>query len=296
MMETVRPPVDGGTVLVTGASAGIGREFAVQLAGRARTLVLLARRAGLLEELRGSLLAGHPELRVICLPADLSDESDVERALAAVREQAGPVDVLINNAGAGDQALFDRADWSRTRMVLSTNVLAVAQLTAALVPPMVERGRGGVLIMGSGAGLTVMPAAAAYSASKHFVDGFSEALRADLAGTGVVVTQVCPGPVDSEFDKAAGSAAGMTGGPPQFLRISAARCAREALAGFDRGKALVFPGPAYRIAMHALPLLPLGLQRRQAARTSARIRSTAKGAASRPRPADSDRPDGQARA
>src|SRR6202042_1843357 len=75
---------------------------------------------------------------------------------------------------------------------------------------------------GLGGGLTVMPAAAAYSASKHFMDCFSEALRADLAGTGVAVTQVCPGPVDSEFDQIAGSAGGMTGGPPQFLRLSAA--------------------------------------------------------------------------
>jgi short-subunit dehydrogenase len=147
---------------------------------------------------------------------------------------------------------------------------------------MVDRGRGGVLNMGSGAGLTVMPAAAAYSASKHFMDGFSEALRADLAGTGVVVTQVCPGPVDSEFDQLAGSADGMTGGPPQFLRISAAQCAREALAGFDRGVPLVFPGRAYRIAMRALPLLPRELSRRQAARSATRLRSTAKGAANAP--------------
>ncbi len=77
--------------------------------------------------------------------------------------------------------------------MLATKVVAVARLTAALVPGMVERSRGGVLNMGSGAGLAVMPCSAAYSASKHFVDGFSEALRADLDGTGVVVTQVCPG-------------------------------------------------------------------------------------------------------
>jgi uncharacterized protein len=144
---------------------------------------------------------------------------------------------------------------------------------------MVERGRGGVLNVGSGAGLTVMPAAAAYSASKHFVDGFSEGLRADLAGTGVVVTQVCPGPVDSGFDSIAGSAGGMTGGPPQFLRISAARCAREALAGFDAGKPLVFPGRAYRIAMRVLPVLPRSLRRRQAASSAVRLRSQANAAA-----------------
>ena len=128
-----------------------------------------------------------------------------------------------------------------------------------------------------------MPAAAAYSASKHFVDGFSEALRVDLAGTGVVVTQVCPGPVDSDFDTVAGTAGGMTGGPPQFLRISAAHCAREALAGFDAGQPLVFPGPAYRIAMRALPLLPRSLQRRQAASAAARLRSQAPHAATGPR-------------
>jgi short-subunit dehydrogenase len=272
--ENPRPPIDGGTVFITGASAGIGLEFAVQLAPRARMLILLARRAERLGELRTSLLARHPQLRVVILPADLSDEKDVDRVLAETGEQAGTVDVLVNNAGVGQQALADQADWARVRNVLCTNVLAVAHLTTALVPAMVKRGQGGVLNMGSGAGMTVMPAASAYSASKYFMDGFSKALRADLTGTGVVVTQVCPGPVDSEFDQVAGSGGGMTGGPPQFLRISAAQCAREALAGFDRGVPLVFPGRPYRIMMRALPLVPRELSRRQAARSATRIRST----------------------
>jgi hypothetical protein len=277
--------------LVTGASAGIGRELAVQLAPRARMLILLARRAGRLEELRASLLARHPRLQVLTLSVDLSDENDVGRALAEAGEQAGAVDVLVNNAGVGDQALADQADWTRVQNMLRTNVLAVAQLTTALVPAMVDRGRGGVLNMGSGAGLTVMPAAAAYSASKHFLDGFSEALRADLTGTGVVVTQPCPGPVDSEFGQLAGSAGGMSGGLPQFLRIGAAQWARETLAGFDRGVPLVFPGRAYRIAMRVLPLLPRQLSRRQAARSATRLRSTAKAAANAANP-----PEGHVRA
>jgi short-subunit dehydrogenase len=259
-------------VLITGASSGIGRELAVQLAARARTLVLLARRTALLEELRGQLMAQHPQLQVLVLPADLSDEGAIDRVLSEVRQQVGDIDVLVNNAGVGDEALFDRAEWRRTRQVLDTNVLAVAKLTSTLVPAMVARGRGGVLNIGSGAGLAIMPAGAAYCASKHFIDGFSEALRADLAGTGVVVTQVCPGPVESGFDQAAGSEGGIAGGPPQFLRISAASCAKDALAGFERGAALVFPGRAYRITMRLLPLIPRALQRRQAARAAASLR------------------------
>src|SRR5580704_13917204 len=96
------PPVDGGTILITGASAGIGRELAIQLAPRASVLILLARRAGRLEELRGSLLARHPQLQVLTLPVDLSDEDDVDRALAKAGQQGGAVDVLVNNAGIGD--------------------------------------------------------------------------------------------------------------------------------------------------------------------------------------------------
>lgn len=107
--EHASPPIDGGTVLITGAaSAGIGRELAMQLAPRAKALILLARRVARLEELRTSLLAWHPELQVLTVPVDLSDENNVDRALAEAGEQAGAVDVLVNNAGVGDQALADQ--------------------------------------------------------------------------------------------------------------------------------------------------------------------------------------------
>jgi uncharacterized protein len=273
MSTDVRPPLDGGTVLLTGASAGIGRALAVELGARAGTLVLLARRVERLEELHVGLTARHPQLTVLVVPADLSDEGEIDRALAQVRERAGAVDVLVNNAGLGHSELFDRTDWARNRAIVATNVAAVVQLTTSLVPDMVRRGRGGVLNIGSCAGLTVLPAAAAYTASKHFIDGFSEALRADMAGTGVVVTQVCPGPVDSEFDEVAGPGGGMTGGPPQWLRISAAQCAREALAGFDRGAPLVIPGRSFRLLMRLLPVLPRRVQRLQAGRGAARLRA-----------------------
>jgi uncharacterized protein len=281
----VRPPIDGGTIVVTGASGGIGRDIAVQLAGRAGTLVLLARRAERLEDLRRELTSLYPKLRVLVIAADLSEEIEVERALNELRDKVDGVDVLVNNAGVGYSTLFDRASWARTRGLLTTNVLAAARLTAALVPPMVARGRGGVLNIGSGAGMTIMPSAAAYSASKHFIDGFSEGLRADLAGTGVVVTQVCPGPVDSGFDEAAGSIGGMAGSPPPFLRISSEQCAREALMGFDRGAALVFPGRPYRILMHLLPFVPRRLRRLQAAGLARRLRKVSAAGTDSPEPA-----------
>jgi len=265
-----------GVVLITGASAGIGRALAVEFAPRAERLVLVARRLDRLETLRDQLSQQYRELEVSVFAVDLANERDIEALLAQVSERVGQVDVLVNNAGLGDSVLFDRSDWKRTRQVLHTNILALAQLTSALLPPMVKRGRGGVLNIGSGAGLAVLPNAAAYVGSKHFVAGFSEALRADLAETGVTVTQVCPGPVESEFDQVAGSAGGMAGGPPQFLRIDAEQCAREAVAGFEQGEARVFPGRAYRFAMKVLPLLPLRLRRIQAANAATRLRAGSK--------------------
>ncbi len=163
-MLVMQPPIDGGTIVVTGASGGIGRELAVQLAGRAG--------------LRGYWWHGPSSAWKGC-----GDE------LAARHQQLQVV-------------------------VVSADLVAVTRLTAGLVPGMVARGRGGVLNVGSGAGLTVVPASVAYTASKHFEDGLSEALRADLAGTGVVVTQVCPGPVDSAFEQAAGSVGGWPAARP----------------------------------------------------------------------------------
>lgn len=265
--------VDYGTVMITGASSGIGREFALEFARRSQALVLVARRTERLEHLRAELLARHPNLTVIALGSDLSDEHGIDALLQRVEDQAGPVDVLVNNAGLGYSALIDRSDWVGTRQVLRTNILAVAQLTTALVPGMVKRGRGGVINIGSGAGFTVLPSAAGYVGSKYFIAGFSEALRADLAGTGVIVTQVCPGPVRSEFDEVAGAAGGMIGGLPNILRISAAQCAQEAVAAFDRGNARLFPGLAFRSLMRVLPLCPLWLQRKYAANVANRTRA-----------------------
>ncbi len=202
-----RPPLDG-TILITGASSGIGRELARQLAGRARVLVLVARRQPRLEALRDEITLRHTGLRVYVEPCDLTNLDDLRAMLGRVEERAGPVDVLVNNAGFGDSALFEGADWNKLAPMIDLNVVAVTALTHALVPGMVARGRGGVLNIGSGFGLTVMPGYAAYAATKHYVTGLSEGLRMELAGTGVAVTHACPGPVRTEFESIAGNPAG----------------------------------------------------------------------------------------
>jgi short-subunit dehydrogenase len=167
-----------GVVLITGASSGIGRELALEFSARAETLVLVARRLDRLDQLRGQLLGRYPELKVVMLAADLSDEHEAERLLAQVSQQAGAVDVLVNNAELGDSVLFDRAEWTRTRQILRTNIFALTELTSALVPGMVERAAGEFSTSGW-ARLTVLPNAAAYVGSKHFVAGLSEVVPAN---------------------------------------------------------------------------------------------------------------------
>jgi short-subunit dehydrogenase len=124
--------------------------------------------------------------------------------------------------------------------MLQINMMALTRLTYRLLPSMLAAGRGGILNVSSGFGLFWCPGLAAYSASKHYVTAFTESLRGELWGTGVVVSQVCPGPVDTEFDDVAGNEIGID--MPRFVRLSADRCARIALRRFRRGRALTVPG------------------------------------------------------
>jgi uncharacterized protein len=247
-------------VLITGASSGIGRELARQIAPRAACLVLVARREERLAELEAELKAACPDLRVVLAAADLADIASLDPLLASIEAQAGDIDVLINCAGLGEQQLFHEADEALVRRILDVNVIALTVLTHRLLPGMVERGHGGIMNLGSGAGYAMLPGAATYTGSKYFVHGFTETLRLELAGTGVTVTHVAPGPVHSEFMEAAGIE-GVRNGPPRILWISSEQCAREAIRGFERGQAVVFPGLLYRLGMHVLRFIPRTLLR-----------------------------------
>ncbi len=228
----MKPPLDG-TVLVTGASSGIGRELARLFAPRAKRLILVARREERLHALAGEL--GRPGLDIAVHPCDLTDSAAVDRLLAEI----GEVDVLVNNAGIGDVGLFENVSWERIDFLLRINITAVAQLIHRLLPGMLRRRSGGILNISSGWGLTFIPGMGLYSGAKHFVTAFTECLRLELHGTGVVVTQVCPGPVATEFVEVAGNPTGHD--IPKIFLLSPERCARAAFRGFERGRAMVIP-------------------------------------------------------
>jgi short-subunit dehydrogenase len=253
----MRPPLDG-TILITGASAGLGREFALQLAPRAKALLLTARRADRLEELRAEIRARRPDLPVVVHAADLAARPAVDELVALAEKEIGAVDVLINNAGFGDYHCFDLADWAKVEQMLDLNVRSLAYLTWKLLPGMVARRRGGVLNVSSGAGLEFVPGFSAYCGTKHFVTGFSETLRLEVRPKGVVVSQLCPGPVDTEFNTVA---AFNEKGPPRFVRLDAAECVRWALAAFGRGRALIVPGVWMKIAMLLGAVAPRWIKR-----------------------------------
>lgn len=233
----MRPPLEG-TILITGASSGIGRAMARQLAPEATRLILVARRVDRLEALAEELRTLRDGLEVRVEPCDLAVPAAVDRLLDAVATVG--VDVLINNAGLGDLGLFERSDADKLDAMIAVNIQGLVRLTRGLVPGMVARQRGGILNVSSGFGLTWMPGAAAYIGTKHFVSGFTESLRSELAPCGVVVTQVCPGPVDTEFEEQAGNPVGRP--PPAIMTLSAERCAADALTAFRAGRARVVPG------------------------------------------------------
>lgn len=252
-----RAPLDGASVLVTGASSGIGRALARALAPRAGRIGLVARREERLEALRAEL---EGTVEALSLPADLASPAEREQLIARAREALGPVDLLVNAAGAGQEADFAAADWDRQRRMIELNAIAPLHLSHALLPGMIERRRGGILMIGSVLGAIPQPRVATYSGTKHLLTGFSEALDAELQGSGVLLCLVCPGPVHSEF----GALAGRRGGapPPRFLALTPEQVAAAALRGYERGRPLVTPGWKIRGARVGWELLPRVLRRR----------------------------------
>jgi uncharacterized protein len=220
------------TALITGASAGIGEEFARQLAGRGYDLILVARRRDRLEQ-----LAEQIPTTAHVVECDLT--SDAAQLPAEVEKLGLDVDLLVNNAGFGLRGRFLELDPAREAEMVRLNCEAVVTLTHAFVPGMVERGRGGVITVASTAGMQPLPYEATYGASKAFAISFMEALWMELRGTGVNLLVVNPGPVRTEWQEVAGYTED-TPTPPGF--ISAERCVSDALRAYDRRKRSVVTG------------------------------------------------------
>jgi short-subunit dehydrogenase len=252
--------LDQSTVLITGASSGLGVEFARQLAPRARCLILTARRTDRLEALKAELT--RTGLEIHCLPVDLSNEADVDRFLGEVRALGVRANVLINNAGLGDHGMFENGEWPRVRAMLHVNMSALTRLTHAFVKDLVAQGQGGILNVSSIVGLMPIPQMAVYAATKAYVLSFSEALRAELRGTGVSVLALCPGPVDTEFFPLAerpGTEEVMAA--PAILKVSAEKVVRNGLSALEKDRARIIPGWLICSVMTAAALTPMFIKR-----------------------------------
>jgi short-subunit dehydrogenase len=243
------------TALITGASAGIGEEFARQLAGRGYDLILVARRRDRLEQLAEQL----PTTAHV-IECDLVSDS---RELPGEVEKLGvDVDLLVNNAGFGLRGHFTDLDPEREAQMVRVNCEAVVTLTHAFVPAMVERKRGGVITVASTAGMQPLPYEATYGASKAFAISLMEALWMELRDTGVKVLVVNPGPVKTEWQGVAGYD-DSTPIPPGM--ITAERCVSDALRAYDRDKRSTVTGRFFPWFMRAA-VGPKGLKLRVAER------------------------------
>lgn len=241
------------TVLITGASSGIGQELAGCFAADGCNLVLVARRLDLLEKTSRQLtekysVACHTIAKDLSLP-----DSPRELYEECIRQQL-EIDVLVNNAGFGLNESFLGADIDRQLEMISVNIVALVHLTHLFLPFMVERRRGGVLNVGSTASFQPGPYMAVYYASKAFVLSFTEALAAELAETPLTVSCLAPGPTESEFQQTA-----KMHGSALLRRMgnkSAAEVARIGFAGFRRGKKIILPGVMNRLGVLSVRLLP----------------------------------------
>ncbi len=253
--------IDGCVALITGASAGIGREFARQLALRARTLVLVARREPKLNELRDELRNRNPQLNVHVCVVDLRDKSKIDELVHWLDQNKIAIDFLINNAGIGDSGPFATSPPQRNDEMLQVNVVALTKLTRALLPQMISQKRGAILNVSSSAGFLPIPEFNVYAATKAYVNSFSESLRAESGGSGVIVTALCPGPVHTEF----GDAAKRPGEQPQtgaeFVYVPVEQVVRDALAAVEADRPLVIPGLVMKLGMFLVRITPMSILR-----------------------------------
>jgi short-subunit dehydrogenase len=251
------------TVLITGASAGIGREFARQLAPTVNTMILVARRNDRLEALELELKIVNPHLEVFCRQLDLRDRAALERFCNWLDESGLTVDLLVNNAGIGDRGAFIDSEWERVHDMLQVNIETLTYLTYRILSSMRKSGCGAILNVSSVASLVPVPHLAVYAATKAYVTSFSEALRAELRNANISVTTLCPGPVPTEFSDVAsrGQQVNVTSSAQDLFSVPVQEVVRRALDAVSRDRARVIPGHLVSLTMTAVAFLPMFLKR-----------------------------------
>jgi hypothetical protein len=253
----------GETILITGASSGIGLELArcfatEQFANENARIILAARNTATLESLAAELRRDW-KIEVTVLPADLSLPETPKRIFQELSAQKITVDVLVNNAGFGAIGAFAELPLERQIEMIQVNVTGLTELTRLFLPDMLRCKRGGILNVSSVAGFVPGPGMAVYYATKSFVLSFTEALAAELEGTGVKVTALCPGPTPTNFGNVAGSKS------VRLIRMpgtSAGKVARDGHAAFRRGRTIAVPGLQNKVVVLLARLMPRQLIRK----------------------------------
>jgi short-subunit dehydrogenase len=253
-MKTASPE----TVLITGASSGIGLELARCFAADKSTLVLVARTTSALEKLAAELRKEH-DITVHVLTADLSRPESPGKISSELEGRGIAVDVLVNNAGFGLQGAFASLPLPGQLEIIQVNLTALVELTGLFLPGMLKRKRGGILNVGSVAGFLPGPCMAIYYASKAFVQSFTEALAEETAGSGVAINVLCPGPTESNFGTVA------RGGKARIMqtpKMSAVAVAQYGHRKFRAGRVVAIPGGLNRLLVFTPRILPRSMARK----------------------------------
>jgi len=248
------------TALVTGASAGIGRAFAVGLATRGNDVVLVARDGARLTELAAQLTAAHG-VAAEALAADLLTPEGLAAVEACLTDTDRPVDLLVNNAGFGTFGRFAGLDVEREVHEVELNVVALLRLTRAALGAMEPRHRGAIVNLASLAAYQPGPNSATYAATKAFVHSFTHAIHEEARGSGVRILLVCPGFTHTEFHDRAGLGDTEL---PEFIWQSAEQVVDAALRDLDRGRSVSIPGIMNQTAAAFASVAPAGVTRRVA--------------------------------
>ncbi|MFT6177776.1 MAG: short-subunit dehydrogenase [Akkermansiaceae bacterium] len=242
--------------LITGASSGLGLEYARQLAPRVETLVLVARRENLLAEIAQDLVARHPGLRVKTFTCDLADAAGRNHLLNALSQEELYPDCLLNNAGMGDYGEFRTSAWEKTEQMMRLNVEALTHLTHALLPGLIAR-RGAILNLSSLASVLPIPDFAVYAATKAYVTSFSEGLRLELRDQGVRVLAVCPGPIKTGFGEIARRNSESELPVKEAFYVPAHKVVRDSLRALLNDRPRIYPGLKVAAAAALIGLLPI---------------------------------------